>query len=124
MQIAETVNDANRADAAPIKRRSLVAASLAHALHDGYTDGLYASCRFGRRSSGLSYAGLAILRALYCGTMGGLQIPGDRLVRTLSSRAALVLLEESLSPPPAYQPRPDTDRCMRRARLRRCPWPR
>jgi hypothetical protein len=47
----------------------------------------WASCRFGTRSSDLSYAGLAILRALYCGTMVALQIPGDRLVRTLSCGA-------------------------------------
>jgi MFS family permease len=91
MQIAETFDDANRSAPAPSKRRSLIAACLAHALHDGYTDGLYAFLPVWQTQFGLSYAGLAIVRALYYGTMGGLQVPGDKLVRTLSPRAALVL---------------------------------
>ena len=73
------------------KRRNLAAACLAHALHDGYTDGLYAFLPIWQLQFGLSYAGLAIVRALYFGTMGGLQVPADRLTRGLSSRAALVL---------------------------------
>jgi FSR family fosmidomycin resistance protein-like MFS transporter len=73
------------------KRRNLVAACLAHALHDGYTDGLYAFLPVWQEQFGLSYAGLATLRALYYGTMGGLQVPADRLTRGLSLRAALVL---------------------------------
>ena len=81
------------ADQAPAKssRRSLIAACLAHALHDGYTDGLYAFLPVWQTQFGLSYAGLAIVRALYYGTMGGFQIPGDRLLRSLSPRAALSL---------------------------------
>jgi MFS transporter, FSR family, fosmidomycin resistance protein len=73
------------------KRRNLAAACLAHALHDGYTDGLYAFLPVWQEQFGLSYAGLATLRALYYGTMGGLQVPADRLTRGLSLRAALVL---------------------------------
>jgi FSR family fosmidomycin resistance protein-like MFS transporter len=75
----------------PTKRRSLIAACLAHALHDGYTDGLYAFLPVWQVQFGLSYAGLAAVRALYYGTMGGLQMPGGRLLRGLSPRAALVL---------------------------------
>jgi len=72
-------------------RRSLLAASLAHALHDGYTDGLYAFLPLWQAQFGLSYAALAIVRALYSVTMGGLQIPADRVLRGLSPGAALIV---------------------------------
>ena len=91
MQIAEISSPAHRVPASPFKRRSLAAACLAHALHDGYTDGLYPFLPVWQTQFGLSYAGLAVVRALYYGTMGGLQLPGDRLVRAFSPRAALVL---------------------------------
>lgn len=71
--------------------RSLLAACLAHALHDGYTDGLYALLPVWQAQFGLSYAALAVVRALYYATMGGLQIPADRALRGVSARAALVL---------------------------------
>jgi MFS family permease len=90
MQAAEIVDSAHRAPP-PTRRRSLIAACLAHALHDGYTDGLYAFLPVWQGQFGLSYAGLAVVRALYYGTMGGLQVPGDTLARALSPRAALVL---------------------------------
>jgi FSR family fosmidomycin resistance protein-like MFS transporter len=73
------------------RRRNLVGACLAHALHDGYTDGLYAFLPVWQAQFGLSYAALAVIRALYYGTMGGLQIPADAALRRLSARAALVL---------------------------------
>ena len=60
-------------------------------LHDGYTDQLYALLPIWQSQFGLSYAGLALVRALYYGTMGGLQVPGDRLAARLSPRAALAL---------------------------------
>jgi len=60
-------------------------------LHDGYTDQLYALLPVWQSEFGLSYAGLAVVRALYYGTMGGLQVPGDRLIARLGPRAALAL---------------------------------
>jgi MFS family permease len=60
-------------------------------LHDGYTDQLYALLPVWQSEFGLSYAGLAVVRALYYGTMGGLQVPGDRLIAGLGPRAALAL---------------------------------
>jgi MFS family permease len=75
----------------PGQRRNLIAACLAHVLHDGYTDQLYALLPVWQAQFGLSYAGLAAVRALYYGTMGGLQIPGDRMIRRFSARTALVL---------------------------------
>jgi MFS transporter, FSR family, fosmidomycin resistance protein len=78
-------------DSAPAKSRSLLAACLTHALHDGYTDGLYAFLPVWQAQFGLSYAALAVVRALYFGTMGGMQIPADRALRGLSPRVALIL---------------------------------
>jgi MFS family permease len=73
------------------QRRNLAGACLTHMLHDGYTDQLYALLPVWQSQFGLSYAGLAVVRALYYGTMGGLQVPGDRLVARLGPRAALAL---------------------------------
>ncbi len=71
------------------QRRSLVGACLAHLLHDGYTDQLYALLPVWQSEFGLSYAGLAVVRALYYATMAGFQIPAERLTSKLSSRAIL-----------------------------------
>jgi MFS transporter, FSR family, fosmidomycin resistance protein len=76
---------------APTTSRSLLAACLTHALHDGYTDGLYAFLPVWQAQFGLSYAALAVVRALYSGTMGGLQIPADRVLRRFSPRTALIV---------------------------------
>lgn len=73
------------------QHRNLTAACLAHFLHDGYTDQLYALLPVWQAQFGLSYAGLAAVRALYYGTMSGLQIPGERMIERLSARTALVL---------------------------------
>src|SRR5271154_2194225 len=72
-------------------RRNLAGACLAHLLHDGYTDQLYALLPIWQSQFGLSYAGLELVRALYSGTMGGLQIPSDRFTAKLSPRIALAL---------------------------------
>ncbi len=89
-----TVLHATVGDSSPTaatKSRSLLAACLTHALHDGYTDGLYAFMPVWQVQFGLSYAALAVVRALYSATMGGLQIPADQALRAVSPRAALIL---------------------------------
>jgi FSR family fosmidomycin resistance protein-like MFS transporter len=91
MQTAALSDFTDQAAAKRSKRRSLIAACLAHALHDGYTDGLYAFLPVWQTQFGLSYAGLAMVRALYYGTMGGLQVPADRLMRAVSPGVALFL---------------------------------
>jgi FSR family fosmidomycin resistance protein-like MFS transporter len=73
------------------QRRNLAGACLAHMLHDGYTDQLYALLPVWQSEFGLSYAGIAAVRALYYSTMGGLQVPGARLIASLGPRAALAL---------------------------------
>jgi MFS transporter, FSR family, fosmidomycin resistance protein len=60
-------------------------------LHDGYTDQLYALLPVWQSDFGLSYAGLAAVRALYYGTMGGLQVPGAKLIAGLGARTALAV---------------------------------
>jgi FSR family fosmidomycin resistance protein-like MFS transporter len=60
-------------------------------LHDGYTDQVYALLPVWQAEFGLSYAGLAAIRALYYGAMGILQMPGNKLLRRASSRIALAL---------------------------------
>lgn len=70
---------------------NLMAASIAHALHDGYTDALYAFLPLWQVQFGLSYAGLGIVRSLYYATMGGLQLPADRVLRRASPLIALLL---------------------------------
>src|SRR5690348_1684415 len=74
-----------------VPRRDLAGACLAHLLHDGYADQLYALLPVWQTEFGLSYAGLAILRVLYYGTMGGLQVPGDKLIARFGARTALAL---------------------------------
>ncbi len=71
------------------QRRNLVGACLAHFLHDGYTDQLYALLPVWQSEFGLSYAGLALVRALYSGSMGALQVPADRVTVKLGARTAL-----------------------------------
>src|SRR5271156_3004042 len=73
------------------KSRSLLGACLAHSLHDGYTDQLYALLPVWQVQFGLSYAGLAMVRALYYGAMSGLQVPADRLLSGWSPRTVLAL---------------------------------
>jgi cyanate permease len=73
------------------RSRNLLTACIAHALHDGYTDGLYAFLPIWQAQFGLSYAGLAMVRALYYATMGGLQLPAERLLRRVTARNALLL---------------------------------
>ena len=88
-----TVLHATAGDARPAETtsRSLLAACLTHALHDGFTDALYAFLPVWQAQFGLSYAALAAVRALYFGTMGGLQIPADRALRGLPARTALIV---------------------------------
>lgn len=85
--------DVDRATASQpaVRRRGLAGACLAHMLHDGYTDQLYALLPIWQTQFGLSYAGLAIIRVLYFGTMGALQVPGDKLLGKTSTRTALAL---------------------------------
>jgi FSR family fosmidomycin resistance protein-like MFS transporter len=76
---------------APSRSRVLWLSCVAHALHDGYTDMIYALLPVWQTEFGLSYGALAILRGIYAGTMASLQLPAGRLAQWLGSRATLAL---------------------------------
>ena len=85
------ISESDRTAPGAAKPRNLLAACIVHALHDGYTDGLYAFLPIWQSQFALSYAGLAVVRSLYYGTMGGLQLPADRLLQGVTPRTALLL---------------------------------
>ena len=73
----------------PEQRRAAGIASVAHALHDGYTDLIYILLPLWQAEFGLDYAALGLLRGVFVGAMASLQIPSGLLSERLG--AALVL---------------------------------
>jgi MFS family permease len=67
----------------------LAVSGLAHALHDGYTDLIYVLLPVWQAEFALGYGVLAVLRALYAGTMAALQIPAGRLAERIGGRTVL-----------------------------------
>ena len=72
-------------------RRTLAAAGVNHALHDGYTDLIYVLLPVWQAEFGLGYAALAFLRTLFSGTMAALQLPSCHLAHRFGARPILVL---------------------------------
>jgi FSR family fosmidomycin resistance protein-like MFS transporter len=68
--------------AAP-ERRTMGVACGAHILHDGYTDLLYVMLPLWQAEFGLGYAEIGLLRALYTGSMAGLQVPAGALAERI-----------------------------------------
>src|SRR5260370_23715061 len=68
--------------AAP-ERRTMAVACGAHVLHDGYTDLLYVLLPLWQAEFGLGYAEIGLLRALYVGSMAGVQEPARLIVERL-----------------------------------------
>lgn len=71
------------------RTRVLWLSCTAHALHDGYTDMIYALLPVWQADFGLHYGALAMLRGIYAGTMAALQLPAGRLARRFGTRATL-----------------------------------
>jgi len=69
--------------------RTMLVASGAHALHDGYTDLIYVMLPVWQAEFGLTYAAIGALRGLFAGTMASLQIPAGHLSERYG--AALIL---------------------------------
>ena len=67
------------------QRRTLVAASTAHALHDGFTDMIYVLLPVWQSEFALSYGLLGLLRGLYSGAMAGLQVLAASLAQRWGS---------------------------------------
>ena len=72
-------------------RRTLALAGLAHALHDGLTDMIYVLLPVWQSQFALSYSALAVLRALYVGSLAALQVPSGHLAKYLDIRTLLAL---------------------------------
>ncbi len=96
------------ADAGPVNqptaaRRTLILASVAHALHDGYTDVLYVLLPLWQAEFALGYGALALLRSINTGAMAAMQIPAGILARriglstTLAGGTALAALGYALA---------------------------
>ena len=76
--------------AAP-ERRAMGVACGAHVLHDGYTDLLYILLPIWQAQFGLGYAEIGMLRALFTGSMAGLQVPAGMLAERIGGPLVLGL---------------------------------
>jgi FSR family fosmidomycin resistance protein-like MFS transporter len=72
------------------QRRTLAAASTAHALHDGFTDMIYVLLPVWQTEFALGYGLLGLLRGLYSGAMAGLQVLAASLALRWGSVSLLV----------------------------------
>lgn len=72
-------------------RRALAGSSLAHLLHDGYTDMIYILLPLWQTEFGLGYTALAVLRGLYTSVAAGLQVPAGRWAETVGARRLLLI---------------------------------
>ena len=68
-------------DASAPRRRALIAACSAHAVHDGLTDLIYVLLPIWQTQFAISYAMIGLLRASYSGLMAGFQLLATRLAR-------------------------------------------
>ncbi|RKP53695.1 MFS transporter [Pararobbsia silviterrae] len=87
----ERIADEHGPSNAASRTRILWLSCTAHALHDGYTDMIYALLPVWQAEFGLHYGALAILRSLYGGTMATLQMPAGRFAHVWGTRASLAL---------------------------------
>jgi MFS family permease len=85
-------SSALNADAADlsVRRRSLFAASTAHAVHDGLTDLIYVLLPIWQTQFALSYAMVGLLRASYSGVLAGFQLLASRLARRWGRQHMLI----------------------------------
>ena len=65
----------------PSRRRTLIAACSAHAVHDGLTDLIYVLLPIWQAQFAISYAMIGLLRASYSGMMAGFQLLASRLAK-------------------------------------------
>ena len=74
----------------PIRRRSLIAACSAHAIHDGLTDVIYVLLPIWQAQFSISYALVGLLRGSYSGVMAGLQLLASRFATRWGRKRVLV----------------------------------
>lgn len=87
---AATVTAAPAATASHQRRRALLAACSAHAVHDGLTDLIYVLLPIWQTQFAISYAMVGLLRGAYSGTMAGFQLLAGRLARRWGRTRMLV----------------------------------
>ncbi|MGF0237737.1 MFS transporter [Rhodococcus sp. IEGM1300] len=75
---------------ASVRRRSLVAACSAHAIHDGLTDVIYVLLPLWQLQFGLSLAQVGLLRGAYSGTMACCQLLASRAAKRWGRSRLLV----------------------------------
>jgi MFS family permease len=73
------------------QRRTLLVTGTAHALHDGYTDAIYALLPVWQAEFGLSYGLLALIRGVYAGAMAILQVPSGWTANRFGAKTVLAL---------------------------------
>lgn len=78
------------ADHLPGRRRTLIAACSAHAVHDGLTDLIYVLLPIWQTQFAISYAMIGLLRASYSGMMAGFQLLASRLARRWGRNTMLI----------------------------------
>ena len=74
----------------PVRRRALLAACGAHAVHDGLTDLIYVLLPIWQSQFAISYAAVGLLRGSYSATMAGFQLLASRLARRWGRERMLV----------------------------------
>jgi MFS transporter, FSR family, fosmidomycin resistance protein len=72
------------------RRKALLAACVAHVLHDGYTDLIYVMLPIWQAQFRIGYGCLAIIRALYLGATAGLQLPANTLAERFGGKVILI----------------------------------
>ena len=73
-----------------VRRRSLIAACGAHAVHDGLTDVIYVLLPIWQAQFGISFALVGLLRGVYSGTMATCQLLVSRLAKRWGRKRMLV----------------------------------
>ncbi|GJJ00763.1 MFS transporter [Duganella rhizosphaerae] len=68
-------------DTQNVRRRSLIAACSAHAIHDGLTDVIYVLLPIWQAQFAISLAMVGLLRGAYSGMMAGFQLLASRMAR-------------------------------------------
>jgi len=85
-----TPQAANQVSEQSLRRRSLVAACSAHAVHDGLTDLIYVLLPIWQSQFAISYALVGLLRGAYSGMMAGFQLLASRLARRWGRERMLI----------------------------------
>ncbi len=90
--MARPASTATKADdaAQSSRRRALVAACSAHAVHDGLTDLIYVLLPIWQTQFAISYAMIGLLRASYSGVMASFQLLASRLARRWGRERMLI----------------------------------